>query len=91
MATIINNNITSNGNNNINTINNNSSIYENLIKEINILEKFCQDDLTEIKNACKENNHSKLLNGLKKLKQETLELIKTLKLKFLENLLTKII
>lgn len=91
MTTIINNNITSNGNNNINTINNNSSIYENIIKEITILEKFCHDDLGEIKNACKENNQSKLLNGLKKLKQETLELIKTLKLKFLENLLTKII
>lgn len=86
MTKIINNGIISIGNHNLNTITNETN-YDNLLKELFVLEQHCTIDLSPLILACKEKNSSKLVKALKMLGKETLTLIKDLGL----NLLTKFI
>lgn len=86
---MINNGIISFGDNNVNIINN-----KNIYNELKILLEHIDkrdEDYTIIKEALNTKEKNKLLELLKKLSKETLELIKELNLGILENLIVNIL
>lgn len=83
---IINNGIINQGNGNTN-INDSIINYEEILNEITILQKHTTDDLGELKNAAMEKNKSKLIFNLKKIKKETIKIIRDLGLSILEMLI----
>ncbi len=88
MTTIINNGIFSNGNGNtIFCSSNSSNIYNSIQNELAILEQYTDEDLHILKEACERKNSSLLQRGLKALKKETLDLIITLGLQTIQNLI----
>ena len=90
MATIINNGIISNGNCNHNHLEIDSISYERLYEELKVLENYCDENFTELKKLCQDKDSSKLEEHLKKMKKGTIDLIRSLGLHALQNLIDKL-
>ena len=89
---IINNGIISNGGSNINVINNYSDLnYDEILKELEILESYVKESLEEVKQATLEKNSAKICRALKYISKESIEGIKHLGLTTLDILLEKIL
>ena len=87
---IKNNGIINYGNRNINILNSEIN-YNEILKEITILSKNCQDDLSNLKEAVKEKDDKKIKKFIKALKKGTIALISGLGLTALERLIEMVI